>query len=59
MLNNNKIVDYTLKYINKSVDLNDYKIFDKISNELSKDLLTKEDIDLHIDIDNDQITILL
>ncbi len=49
----NKIVDYTLKYINKPVGVSEYKIFDKLSNELSKELPTKEDIDLHIDIDDE------
>ena len=49
----NKIVDYTLKYINKPVGVSEYKIFDKLSIELSRELPTKEDIDLHIDIDDE------
>ena len=50
----NKIVDYTLKYINKPVGVSEYKIFDKLSVELSKELPTTEDINLHIDIDDEE-----
>ena len=46
----NKIVDYTLKYINKPVGVSEYKIFDKLSAELVKELPTEEDINLHINI---------
>ena len=47
----NKIVDYTLKYINKPVGVSEYKIFDKLSNDLLKELPTKEDLNLYIDSD--------
>ena len=46
-----KIVDYTLKYINKPVGVSEYKIFDKLPIEISKSLPTKEDINLHIDME--------
>lgn len=48
---NNKIVDYTLKYINKPVGISEYKIFDKLSNDILKKLPTEDDINLHINID--------
>ena len=48
-----KIVDYTLKYINKPVGVSEYKIFDKLSTDLLKELPTKEDIELHIDIEEE------
>ena len=47
----NKIVDYTLKYINKPVGVSKYKIFDKLSNDILKELPTEEDINLHINVD--------
>lgn len=48
----NKIVDYTLKYINKPVGVSEYKIFDKLSNDILKELPTEDDINLHINIDD-------
>ena len=48
----NKIVDYTLKYINKPVGISEYKIFDKLSNDILKELPTEDDINLHINIDD-------
>lgn len=44
-----KIVDYTLKYINKSVGVSEYKIFEKLSNEMQDKLPTKDDINVHLD----------
>ena len=49
----NKIVDYTLKYINKPVGISEYKIFDKLSNDILKELPTEDDINLHINIDDE------
>ena len=43
----NKIVDYTLKYINKPVGVSEYKIFDKLSKDILKELPTKDDINLY------------
>ena len=47
---NNKIVDYTLKYINKPVGVSEYKILDKLPNDYMKNLPTEEDLNLHIDV---------
>lgn len=47
---NNKIVDYTLKYINKPIGVSDYKILDKLPTNYMKNLPTKEDINLYINI---------
>ena len=44
----NKIVDYTLKYINKPVGVSEYKIFDKLSKEILNKLPTINDISLHV-----------
>jgi len=49
----NKIVDYTLKYINKPVGVSEYRIFDKLSNDILKELPTEDDINLHINIDDE------
>ena len=48
----NKIVDYTLKFINKPVGVSEYKIFDKLTAELQDKLPSEEDLNLHIDIEN-------
>lgn len=48
---NNKIVDYTLKYINKPIGVSDYKILDKLPTNYMKNLPTKEDLNMYIDID--------
>jgi len=48
---NNKIVDYTLKYINKPIGVSEYKILDKLPDGYMKNLPTEEDINLYIDID--------
>ena len=47
---NNKIVDYTLKYINKPVGVSKYKILDKLSTYYMKNLPTEEDLNFDIDI---------
>ena len=47
---NSKIVDYTLKYINKPVGVSEYKILDKLSDEYMKNLPTEEDLNLYVDI---------
>ena len=41
---NNKIVDYTLKYINKPVGVSEYKILNKLTTDYMKSILTQEDI---------------
>lgn len=46
----NKIVDYTLKYINKPVGVSEYKIFEQLSKEIQNKLPTEEELNLHIDI---------
>ena len=45
---NNKVVDYTLKYINKPVGVSEYRILNKASDEILKSLPTEEDINFHI-----------
>ena len=47
---NNKIVDYTLKYINKPVGVSEYKILDKLPVSYIKKLPTEEDLNLYINI---------
>lgn len=49
---NNKIVDYTLKYINKPVGVSEYIIFDKLPVGYMKNLPTEEELNLYIDINN-------
>ena len=49
---NNKIVDYTLKYINKPVGVSEYKILDKLPVSYMKKLPTEEELNLYIDINN-------
>ena len=49
---NNKIVDYTLKYINKPVGVSEYKIYSKIPNDIFKYLPTEDDLKIHIGLDN-------
>ena len=46
----NKIVDYTLKFINKPVGVSEYKIFDKLSKEIQNKLPNSNDISSHLDI---------
>ena len=50
---NNEIVDYTLKYINKPLGVSEYKIFNELPENLLKELPTEEDINLHLDIEED------
>lgn len=50
---NNKIVDYTLKYINKPIGVSEYKILDKLPIDYMKKLPTKEDLSMYIDLEND------
>ncbi len=45
-----KIVDYTLKYINKPVGVSEYKIFEKLTRELQEKLPSNEDINTHLEI---------
>ncbi len=47
---NNKIVDYTLKYINKPVGVSEYKILDKLSIDYMKNLLAEEEKNSNIGI---------
>ena len=49
----NKIVDYTLKYINKPVGVSEYKIFDKLSSDLQDKLPTEEEINMHLNIEEE------
>ena len=49
---NNKVVDYTLKYINKPIGVSEYKIYSKIPKDIFKYLPTKDEIKLHIDIND-------
>lgn len=48
----NKIVDYTLRYINKPVGVSEYKIFDKLSNEVLKELTNNTNSNIEI-VDED------
>ena len=50
---NNEIVDYTLKYINKLLGVSEYKIFNELPDNLLKELPTVEDINLHLDIEEE------
>ena len=50
---NNEIVDYTLKYINKPLGVSEYKIFNELPENLLKELPTEEDINLHLEIEED------
>ena len=49
----NKIVDYILKYINKPVGVSEYKIFDKLSSYLQDKLPTEEEINMHLNIEEE------
>lgn len=46
----NRIVDYTLKYINKPVGVSEYKLFEQLNKEIKEKLLIKEYDDTHLDI---------
>ena len=47
----NKIVDYTLKYINKPVGVSEYKIFDQLSKEIQSKLPSEKEVNIFIDIE--------
>ncbi len=49
----NKIVDYTLKYINRPVGVSEYKIFNKLPEDILKELPKKEDIIIHLEEEED------
>lgn len=49
----NKIVDYTLKYINKPVGVSEYKIFNELPNNLLKDFPTEDELNMYMDIDEE------
>lgn len=44
-----KIVDYTLKYINKPVGVSKYKIFEQLTKEIQEKLPSNEDINIHLE----------
>lgn len=46
----NRIVDYTLKYINKPVGVSEYKLFEQLNKEIKEKLSIKEEDDTHLDI---------
>lgn len=46
---NNKIVVYTLKYINKPIGVSECKILDKLPVDYMKDLPTEDDLNMYID----------
>ena len=48
----NKIVDYTLKYINKPVGVSEYKMFDQLNKEIQSKLPTKDEINLLVNIED-------
>ena len=48
---NNKVVDYTLKYINKPVGVSEYKILDKLSTDYMNNLPDEKDINNYLNID--------
>ena len=49
---NNKIVDYTLKYINKPIGVSEYKILDKLPADYMENLPTEDDLNIYIDFEN-------
>jgi len=46
-----KIVDYSLKYINKPVGVSEYKILEQISKEFKNNLPTEDEINWHLSIE--------
>lgn len=50
---NNQIVDYTLKYINKSLGVSEYKIFNELPNNLLKDFPTEDELNIFMDLDEE------
>lgn len=51
----NKIVDYTLKYINKPVGVSEYKIFEQLTKEIQSKLSAKEEINLYIGLKSGEL----
>ena len=51
---NNKIVDYTLKYINKPIGVSEYKVLDKLPIDFMNNLPTEEELNIYIDFNNNQ-----
>ena len=49
---NRKVVDYTLRYINKPIGVSEYKIYSQIPKNIFKYLPTKDELELHIDLDD-------
>lgn len=47
---NNKIVDYTLKYINKPVGVSEYRILDKLPTNYIKNIPNEKEINEYLDI---------
>ncbi len=47
---NNKIVDYTLKYINKPIGVSEYRILDKLPADYMENLPTEDDLNMYIDL---------
>lgn len=47
----NKIVDYTLKYINKPVGVSEYKVLNELSNNLIKNLPTEKEINTYLELE--------
>lgn len=47
----NKLVDYTLKYINKPIGVSEYKIFNKMPKELVNKLPTEKEFNMHLDME--------
>ena len=48
---NNKIVDYTLKYINKPVGVSEYKILDTLPDDFIKSIPSEDDINEYLNIE--------
>ena len=46
---NNKIVDYTLKYINKPIGVSEYKIFDKLPSNYIGNIPNEKEINEYLD----------
>ena len=47
-----KVVDFTLKYINRPVGVSDYKIFDELPNKIFKELTDKKDLLSSVEIED-------
>ena len=51
---NNKVVDYTLKYINKPIGVSSYELKKYLPNDIAKSLPTEEDLNLHLDLEKQE-----